>query len=106
MKITEKYRRQSKSKLASNMKTKIKTTMIGAIASMEDHFGELWGEGKDEIDLTEEQLRMRDVFEELREEILDKGNQQIRNVDAEMNQYDIVWERYNVHFVLEPYEDR
>ena len=105
MKITESYRRQSKDRLSEIMRKKIKTTMIGAIATLEEQFGFLWGEGLDEDELTPEQDEMRDIFEEVRNEILNKGNHQIRNVDAELNQYDVVWERYNIHFVIDPYKD-
>lgn len=105
MKTTDTYRRQSKDRLANIMKAKIRTTMIGALDTLEKRMGHLWGEHLDDDDLTPEQEEMRDLFEDVREEILDKGNHQIRNVDAELNQYDVVWQRYNIHFVLDPYKE-
>ena len=40
---------------------------------------------------------MYDTFQKVRSEILDKGNTQARNVDAELNQYDVKWLRYSVN---------
>ena len=39
---------------------------------------------------------MRDIFEEARSEILDKGNSQMRNLEAEFAQYDVKWLRYSM----------
>jgi hypothetical protein len=80
--------------------------MIGALDTLEKRMGDLWGEGLEDHELTPEQEEVRDLFEDVRVEILDKGNHQIRNVDAELNQYDVVWKRYNIHFVIDPYEDK
>ena len=84
------YKEKSKDRLAKNCKKKVQTTMIGALSSIEDHLGFLWGHKSDEA-LSEEQEKMRQLYEELRSEILDKGNTQMRNIDAELTQYDINW---------------
>ena len=39
---------------------------------------------------------MKDLYEEIRSEILDKGNNQIRNLETEFNYYDITWLRYQM----------
>ena len=39
---------------------------------------------------------MREIFERLREEILNNGNNQIRNALAELQQYDVEWLRYKI----------
>jgi len=66
---------------------KIKTTMIGAIASIEENLGFLLDEeGSDQDN--------RELFNKLRSEILDKGNQQIRNLSKEFKLYDISMKRY------------
>lgn len=67
---------------------KIKTTMIGAIASIEEHLGFLLDEGESGQD-------NRELFNKLRSEILDKGNQQIRNLSKEFKLYDISLKRHN-----------
>lgn len=95
------YQEKSKDRLTKNFKKKIQTTMIGALSSIEEHFGFLWGHQSDE-ELSEDQEKMRQLYEELRSEILDKGNTQIRNVDAEINQYDVNWNRYQYQIPIKP----
>lgn len=86
-KVREEQRKESsKQRLRSVGQQKIKTTMIGAIASIEEHFGFLW----------DNNLEMKDVFDLVRSEILDKGNTQIRNFDVELSNYDIVWNKYKM----------
>lgn len=77
---------KSKQRLAANMKKKIQTTMIGALSSIEEHFGFLWN---DNFLSEQERSMIQDKFESLRSEILDKGNRQLRNVDAEFLEYTI-----------------
>ena len=89
----EKYRTDSRDRLSKILKKKIETTMIGALSSIEEHLGFLWN-AKDG-QLTEDQVYMKDLYQKVRSEILDKGNTQSRNVDAELSQYDIKWLRYN-----------
>ena len=92
---------KSKDRLTKNCKKKVQTTMIGALSSIEDHLGFLWGHKSDEA-LSEEQEKMRQLYEELRSEILDKGNTQMRNIDAELTQYDINWNRYQYQIPIKP----
>jgi len=95
------YKEKSKDRLAKNCKKKVQTTMIGALSSIEDHFGVLWAHQSDDA-LSEEQEKMRQVYEELRSDILDKGNTQMRNIDAEFTQYDITWNRYQYQIPIKP----
>ena len=69
--------------------------MIGALSSIEDHLGFLWSNA-DGAPLTEEQILMKDVYQEIRSEILDKGNNQARNVDAELSHYEVEWLKYSM----------
>ena len=48
---------------------------------------------------------MFDTFQKVRSEILDKGNTQSRNVDAELNQYDVKWLKYSVNIPVQTKED-
>jgi transcription termination factor Rho len=89
-----KYKLDSKDRLSKIIKKKIQTTMIGALSSIEDNFGFLW-DSKDG-ELTKEQKAMKVLYEKVRSEILDRGNTQARNVDAELAQYDIEWLRYSM----------
>ena len=69
----------------------IKTTMVGAVASIEEKFGSLWGQDK-KSGLTETEQKFLTLFMELRKEILDKGNTQIRNCKQ-------ILDGHNVDFV-------
>ena len=68
--------------------------MIGALSSIEEHFGFLWAEDGSYGD--EEKAAMLDLYNKVRSEILDKGNTQARNVDAELAQYDLKWLKYTM----------
>lgn len=89
----EKYKAESKERLSRILKKKIQTTMIGALSTLEENFGFLWNEeGAD----PKQQLIMKDLYQKVRSEILDKGNNQARNIDAELAQYEVEWLRYNI----------
>jgi len=77
------HRIKSKERLKRIIKKKVQTTMIGAISSVENLFSFLWDEGAEDAE------KMQELFNTLRSEILDKGNHQIRNVDTEIDLYDI-----------------
>ncbi len=102
-----KYNQDSKERLTKIATTKIKTTMIGALFVIEKHFGFLWGldeNGKDtgEI-LSPEEEHMKNLFEEIiRSEILDLGNSQMRNMTAEIQQYEVEWKRYHLQLPVRP----
>lgn len=87
----DKYKQDSRDRLSKILKKKVETTMIGALSSVEDHFSFLW---TNDGSMTPEQKMMYDAFQKVRSEILDKGNSQARNVDAELAQYEVKWLRY------------
>ena len=99
----DKFKYDSKTRLSKILKKKVETTMIGALSSIEEHFAFLWT--NDSGELSPEQKIMYDTFQKVRSEILDKGNTQARNVDAELNQYEVKWLRYSVNLPLKPTED-
>jgi len=90
----DKYKVDSRERLTKIIKKKIETTMIGALSSVEEHMGFLWE--SDGASLTDEQSFMKDAYQKIRSEILDKGNTQARNVEAELSQYDVTWLKYNI----------
>ena len=45
---------------------------------------------------------MYEAFQKVRSEILDKGNTQARNVDAELNQYEVKWMKYSMDIPIRP----
>lgn len=78
-------RKNDRDRLEDTVKNKIQTTMIGAIAAIEKHFGDLLNHTK-----------YRDAFEDARKDILDLGNKQIRNVSSDIKNYDISWNKYSI----------
>lgn len=88
-----KYRTDSKERLKKIASKKIQTTMIGALDSIEKHLGFLWDD---------DESGLREAYEIVRQEILDRGNDQIRNLSAEIDQYDVEWLRYNLKLKITP----
>lgn len=61
----------------------LKTLMIGAIHRIEQKFGDQWGHFKNEDEqFTEEEDELHELFMELRESILDLGNEQICKIQG------------------------
>lgn len=92
----EKFKHDCKARLSKIMQKKVITTTIGALSSAEQHFGHLWA------DDTPEGRAMYEAYQRFRSEVLDKGNAQARNIDVELNQYDIKWLRYNMQLPFVP----
>jgi predicted esterase YcpF (UPF0227 family) len=89
-----KYKQDSKDRLSKILKKKIQTTMIGALSTIEENFGFLWSNQNGE--LTEQQKAMKELYNKVRSEILDKGNHQARNIDAELAQYEVDWLKFKL----------
>tara|TARA_B100000902_G_scaffold395560_1_gene454408 strand:- start:1625 stop:1981 length:357 start_codon:yes stop_codon:yes gene_type:complete len=89
-----KFKIASRDRLSKILKKKIQTTMIGALSSIEENLGFLWNSEGGQ--LTKDQEAMKDLYNKIRSEILDKGNNQARNIDAELAQYDVEWLKYSV----------
>lgn len=89
-----KYKLDSKERLKKIASKKIQTTMIGALDSIEKHLSFLWEENEDS-DLQEK-------YEIVRQEILDRGNDQVRNLCNEIDQYDVEWLRYQLNLKVKP----
>lgn len=100
-KRSERYKDDSRDRLSKILKKKIQTTMIGALSSLEENFGFLWDESNSEIPI-EQKKHMKDLYGKVRSEILDKGNNQARNIDSELSQYDVEWLRYTMTMPVVP----
>jgi hypothetical protein len=94
--VREKQAQQQANKIAADhaylvmvLEKKILTTAVGSLALLEKHFGWLWGDGKPEAELTENELAWREIFLRCRDEILDNGNRQIRGMRAEMDLHQV-----------------
>ena len=97
----KKYKEDSRNRLLKISAKKIQTTMIGALSSIENHFGFLW-DHDDRENLSSESEHMKQLYDDVRSEILDKGNNQIRNLEAELSQYDVEWLRYQMKLPVIP----
>ena len=71
----EKIKDASKKRLLDEAKKRIQTTMIGAIDIIQKELSDYNIDG---------------VLSEIRSKILDKGNNQIRNLEVEFSKYDII----------------
>jgi CRISPR/Cas system CSM-associated protein Csm2 small subunit len=96
----QKYKVESKDKLSKVLKKKIQTTMIGALSTIEENLAFLWEQ--DDPKFSKED--MKNLYNKIRSEILDKGNNQARNIDAELSHYDVEFLKYSVKipFVQQP----
>jgi hypothetical protein len=81
--------RQSRQRLFSLCSTKIKTTMIGAISDIESIFPEIVS-------------KYPELFQELRASILDRGNNQIRNLQNDINDYNVSLEYNDLNTIYLP----
>jgi transcription termination factor Rho len=95
----ERYKDISRDKLFKASKKKIQTTMIGALSTIEEQFGFLWGFDISESERTPEQKKIHDIYEDIRAKILDRGNTQIRLLETEFINYDITRKK---HFINLP----
>lgn len=75
---------------------RFQTTMIGALYEFEKVFGYLWGQNKDEDDLTNAELDFLDKWDFVRNQILNNGNSQLRKAMADLNNTGQV--KYNYKF--------
>lgn len=64
---------------------RFQTTMIGALFEFEKTFGYLWGQDKDENDLTEKELDFLDRWDTVRNQILNNGNNQLRKAISDLS---------------------
>lgn len=88
----KKYKADSKDRLSKILKKKIQTTMIGALSSIEENLSFLWEQDNPKFSKAD----MKNLYNKIRSEILDKGNNQARNIDAELAQYEVEWLRYSI----------
>jgi hypothetical protein len=87
--------RKPRERLETAAKGKIKTTMIGAIESIENHLGYLWGH-KTVDERTEEEEDIYQKFATARQEILDRGHRQMKNLAREIDNYEVEEKRFKL----------
>lgn len=65
---------------------RFQTTMIGALHEFEKSFGYLWGHHKvNDEDLTDNELKFLDLWDNTRNHILNNGNNQMRKAIADFD---------------------
>lgn len=94
----KRHEHNSKDRLLRIIKKKLETTFIGDIAAIEESLGYLWGIDFEDKDLTENEEKLKKIWFDLRNNILDRGNAQIRGIKSELEQYTINFDGYNYHF--------
>jgi len=94
------YQESSKRRLMTIAEKKLKTTFIGNIDILEKMIGFMWGHGKPLSELTEDEKKWRDLWDEMRTEILNNGNNQLRALLNEISEYTISWNRYNLKTIM------
>ncbi len=97
------FKEKSKLRLQEVIDKKFTTCFIGAVNSVEEHLGFLWGKGKSA--LTSREREMACVWEELRTEILNKGNNQKRAARNEIEEYEVEWKQKHTDFILRPKDE-
>lgn len=88
-KFNERAQKEVLKKFEDTIVRKIRTSFIGALDVFETAFGFLWGHNKPLSKLTEGEKEYRQIWEDVRKRVLDKGNGQIRGMEKELDSYDI-----------------
>lgn len=88
------YSQKSREKLKAAMRHKIKRTFVGCLDAIE----------REVLDGTRES---KEKFKKIRSRVLSIGNDQIRNMEAELEKYNIEFIPYHIEFRVEdlPAED-
>jgi hypothetical protein len=77
--------RASKDRLSEGVKKRMNTCFIGAISSIEKHMGFLF-----------ETEDGRELFNTVRKEILDNGNDEIRKMEKDLEVYEVDFKQYRL----------
>jgi len=89
----------SRNRLKKIAYKKFRTCFISALVEFENTFGfELWGHNLPEDQLTPEQKTNRIRWEQIRKNILDKGNTQSRALGMEIDLHRVEFEGYRMNF--------
>lgn len=90
------YEERCRERLQNVAATKVTTAFIGALARFEEGFGECWGHGLPEGELTPRQARWREVWRQVRKGVLDNGNDQAHALMKEIETHTVFWNRYGI----------
>ncbi len=90
----------AQNKLGAYLNKRMRTIMIGALAAFEESFDILWGQDKPMSELTEKEAKFRELWEQTRTNILNKGNNQARLATDELGEYTTEWNRHYTEIIL------
>lgn len=76
------------------IKRRCTTIFIGALDSIEQKFGYQWGYDRSQNDLTEKEKLFFQLWKDLRKEILDKSNHQVKLLLNDLDHFEINMKRY------------
>ena len=96
----ELFKKDSKEKLKKIIASKMKTSFIGSLSAIEQAFGELWGLD-DDVQLNGSQLKWKKVWENCRTIILNNGNSQLRAIDSELKNYQVIFNKCQKFIIME-----
>ncbi len=88
--------RGSKKRLKTITDRKFNTCFIFPLSEFETAFGSMWGHGLEDEELTAEQKMYKAKWDQVRMNILNKGNAQRRALQTEIDLYDVRFERYHM----------
>lgn len=89
-----------KKRLRNVSESCFKTTMIGSLEIFEKAFGYLWGHGKPEANLDDDEMYFRELWNRCRNQLLDHGHLNSRIVQDELSRYTITENRYITNFSI------
>lgn len=87
----------AKKDFLDKLETRFKTIMIGSLARFENSFGYLWNE--DDDPRTDQEAFFRDKWENVRTDILNHANNQIRQGLEDVSRFLDQAEKYTLKFI-------
>lgn len=78
-------KQENVNKLTNNVEKRFQTTMIGSLARIEEYLGFVWGHNQDMLSV--QQADNRQVWQDLRDDILDHCNYQMRGALTDIRKY-------------------
>lgn len=95
----DKYSDASRRRLNKSIDRGCHTIFVGAIAKVEEQFGDLWGNDEiDPDDMDPIQIKWYNKFMDVREQIFDQGNNELCKLLDKLDEYSIIWDKYSVEF--------
>lgn len=94
----ERIKKDTRDRFETILRKKFQTTFIGSISDIEEVFGFLWGHGIEYNQLDDQEREYRDMWDMLRNRILDRGNAQIRAVQKELLNHELKYVGQTMRF--------